>query len=384
MISERQPSTRLITQNMLGSAALFEQKQGMSWDSIQDLSAFIDLFCLYDHVIVLGRGADYALNNWGSELFELLRDENFVQIHYPKSSNIESILSSASKHLLAFLGPMDAAGFLDLLNYTLTADEAFYCLSHMPDGKDAIDAGALWLKTAPEKTDLVKQLKTELEFSRGTAFLVRTFLYLAFSEVTETAFTADAVRSPVLETVLNSDEQFRGKLLSGLKASFEELPGSKKTLKRTSPFASIVFKRAGKNKAKIVKEMANLRAELNTVRRQLRDIEDRALHETDKDARKSAQEWNDVVDELVLSYEAPSALQVFKMYTTSFHKSLAGVIDKPYSLEKWTNTLQSAAHVKRILSTRMTTIDLHRLLLQGSLGSGALLASIHGLFGEIK
>jgi hypothetical protein len=45
--------TRLITQNLLASAAAYERSDRTTWSSIQDLCAFIDLFCLYDNVLVL-------------------------------------------------------------------------------------------------------------------------------------------------------------------------------------------------------------------------------------------------------------------------------------------------------------------------------------------
>jgi hypothetical protein len=383
MISENKPGTRLITQNMLSSAALYEICDTLSWDSIQDLAAFIDLFCLYDQVVVLGRGADAAYHNWQSDFLGMLRDHSFVKIDHPKPNIIENVTGSATKHLMTFLGEGKAEQFESLLKFVLSTDEAFYGLNYMPDGGEEIDIGKLWLQTAPTQADLIKQLMQEQNFSRGTTFLVRTFLYLAYAEVTETAFTPDAVRCPPLEIVLNSEEQFRGKLLSELKSSFEELPGSKKLLKRMSPFASIVFERAGKKRENICKEMEKLRGELESDRKELRKLEDKALYEDNKQAIKSQEKWNAMANELVLSYKS-TALEVIVKHISPFHKALGDVTDKPSSPGKWFEIIGLPVHIKKVLETRMTTVNLHRLLLKGTKGAGTLRMSIENLFGPVQ
>src|SRR5947209_5147976 len=101
--SERIPGQRLITQNLLASAALFESQERVNWATIEDLSALIDLFCLYDRAIVIGHKYDKPQFITQSDLFDLLKD--FINFRPPEEEiKIEALSRSASQHLATFLG----------------------------------------------------------------------------------------------------------------------------------------------------------------------------------------------------------------------------------------------------------------------------------------
>jgi hypothetical protein len=99
MLMHSRPGTRLITQNLLGSADLYETDSLVDWASIYDLCVLIDLFCLYDDVVVIGREATskYLLQNPQSELFSLLAGSRFVSVEDFVGEKKEKVLKDVSK-----------------------------------------------------------------------------------------------------------------------------------------------------------------------------------------------------------------------------------------------------------------------------------------------
>lgn len=81
-VPEKRPGQRLITQNLLASAALFESQERVNWATIEDLPALIDLFCLYDRAIAIGHNyyKPQSVPQFG--LFDLLKD--FVNFSPPE------------------------------------------------------------------------------------------------------------------------------------------------------------------------------------------------------------------------------------------------------------------------------------------------------------
>jgi hypothetical protein len=93
---------RLVTQNILTSAALYETGEPVTWSSLQDLTVLIDLFCLYDGVIVLGRAASPYHRKDDSRFFRLLYDTDFVSVESGPSL-ADEIVETATRHIGAFL-----------------------------------------------------------------------------------------------------------------------------------------------------------------------------------------------------------------------------------------------------------------------------------------
>ena len=71
---------RLTTQNFLISSSFYERDEKLGWDSINDLSTLIDLFCLYDDVAVLGRQTNLFFDQKNSDIAALFNQTKFVRI----------------------------------------------------------------------------------------------------------------------------------------------------------------------------------------------------------------------------------------------------------------------------------------------------------------
>src|SRR4030095_9313356 len=104
-----------------------------------------------------------------------------------------------------------------------------------------------------------------------------------------------------------------------LKSSWvEDTPGDKELLSRVSPFAAIIFKKADKDKRRIVPEMKKLRDELAEDRKQLQGIEKRALCGTRADALKAKEEWERVINEIAASFGVSHPLKVTSQFILNF------------------------------------------------------------------
>jgi hypothetical protein len=58
---EQSPGVRLVTQNLLTSAAQYEWRERLTREFLDDLSTLICIFCMYDKIKVLGRDIKSAL-----------------------------------------------------------------------------------------------------------------------------------------------------------------------------------------------------------------------------------------------------------------------------------------------------------------------------------
>jgi hypothetical protein len=96
--------SRLVTQNLLVSAAFAERHNKPDWDSVRNLSMLIDLYCLSDEVVVLGRAIASDLRNLDSRLFDLLTSTNFVRVKVLNDTEAKLTSACAKRHLLSFLG----------------------------------------------------------------------------------------------------------------------------------------------------------------------------------------------------------------------------------------------------------------------------------------
>ncbi len=183
---------RLITQNMIADAALFEISDNLTWNSIYELSKFIDVFCLYDRVTVLDRQS-YSMLERNTDFFDALKD--IVEVR--EFSRDADLLNTACAHFGTYLGEEEDPTrlrdrLIDAIFYPETVERSF---AATPDSVHDLKLGDEWVRTLPKDADVVSELRKERDAYRGTTFLIRTFLYLAYSEVNRVPFTPDAVRS---------------------------------------------------------------------------------------------------------------------------------------------------------------------------------------------
>lgn len=383
-MDEKAPSTRLITQNLLTSAALFEQKDTITWQSVQDLVAFIDLFCLYDRGIVLGRNVRAKLYDWDSELLGLMDDAHFIDVDWPDKI-ADKVTKVAGRHIASFLGEQEISRFEELLYEALTPERTQYLLEATPDGDYEIKIGREWLLTTPSYLDLLEQLQREQSIARSAMFLVRSFLYLAYADVSKLAFTPDSARCPVLDSVLAKEEQFRGRLLDALSEPWADGVGDKKLLSRVSPFAAIVFQRAGKDKKRVVREIEKLRLELKEDCRRLRELEDKALWGSYFKRLKSIEKYNQARSELASSMGVTHPLKITARFILDMSGEIGEIADTPQNWASWAKIIKLPSHIIKRLAARRTIVGIHRLIQDPNLPAPEKLRStIYHLFGPIE
>lgn len=375
---------RLITQNLLTSASYFENSAILDWAAIQDLSTFIDVFCLYEKAVVLGRAAGNVINSDTSNFYSLLRDMAFINIENPPTEIAASITSTATKHLAAFLQEGDTDRFHDLANAAFEPNTAVYGLTYKPDRAEEIQIGKEWLQTTPTASNLLEQLEKETYSSRGTTFLVRTFLYLAYADVSKITLTPDITRGPILKSVLEKEASYREEILSKLKGQWEKYPsrGELELRRNVSPFAAIVFKRA-KSKDDIPEEMAKLRYETEALRKELQEVETKALWWTTRDeAIKAERKWNEIIKEIETNFGSDPRLITIKR-GLNFAGGIAEIGAEPQSPKGWISLITDPIYdiVKRFIA-RGPAIEIHTLKSQLQ-SPVALRADIDRLFEDI-
>lgn len=382
MTEGRKPGHRLITQNLLISAAVFEREQHIQETALQDLSILIDLFCLYDCAVVLGRSEWAEFNKLQTDLGSMLKQHEFIDIQHPDS---ETITQVARKHLASFLGIEDVERYQGILRYALTPSEIAYRSEALPDGMKEIELGKEWLYTASSREGLLRQLGRERNAARGTTFFIRTFLYLAYADVAKLTFTPDAIRCPVLEGVLRDENEFlRKSLLTKLQTTWEHYPQSGYlALRRTvSPFAALVFERA-KNRSDIVFEMEMLRQELAPLRERILSLEEKALWGSRDEAIEAERNWNQALNEIEKKFgKDPRLINIER--AISWSGSIGEVIDNPTSWKSWLASLTEVpVQVAVRLASQRPAVEIHHL--RSKLPAPDRLArSVERLFGTIE
>lgn len=371
--------SRLITQNLLTSASWFEHQSAVNWESLQDLVAFIDIFCLYDHAITLNR-AGGLFPSWESEFFDLLKQEGFVQEAAPDHDQQERIVSSANGHLAAYLGDQtNTDRFKDLLPAALSpGSHGFlsYQLCYMPDDLHTIGNAVQWLANHSTRDDFLSRLYAEKEgHDRQVLFLARSFLYFGCADVLKVGFTPDSARQPAFCELLRNEGRVAERLLKVVKSACapEEYPPEYALLRqRVTPFAAIVFERA-RNKYRIVPELEQLRLDLTDVRAHLVKLEQKILMadsgEQEAEARLACNTYLKRVAE-ELTPKRHKAYQVWVMPLLSV--SLAVLTEIGTSLatqpgQSWENAVTTAtlpalaSQIPLLVSVlrRRSSVDLH-------------------------
>jgi hypothetical protein len=263
-------------------------------------------------------------------------------------------------------------------------DESVYGADHI----EHIRIGDQWLRTFPENADLAKALENELNILQiqGGKFLVRTFLYLAYSDLFKIPFTSDSARSVVVATVMNNEDNFfRSRLVKTLQETYEKYPSisANEPRRLVSPFAAIVFERCNGMRSKLVKEIQKIREELKPTRERLRELERNALWGSRTESIEAEEKIHKVLNEIVQHFGLRPGLFSWKRGI-----SLAGesgdIIDNPTSWKAWLTGLVSLpVEIALRLSQRRPVAEIHNLQ-QALPGPRTLDKSLYELFGEIK
>jgi hypothetical protein len=388
MLMHSRPGTRLITQNLLGSADLYETDSSVDWASIYDLCVLINLFCLYDNVVVIGREATskYIIQNPQSELLSLLADSRFVSVEDFVGKKKEKVLKDVSQaargHLRALLAESDDPDHYErLVRRCLQPSAVEYGLKSTPDrGRDFMTIGA-WLRTAPSRRDILSELEKKSNFVRAYTFVVRTFLYLAYANTQTLMFTPDATRENMLGPIIDAEQSLRTKLLKKLRGTSQKQLVVSDFSVKIAPFAAIVFDRA-KRRGDISREMERLRKELAPLRERLRGAEETAW-KSDPEQQKAEQKWRQVFVEIERTFGKGEALFSIRN-VLNFAGTAGEAIDEPHKKGKWAKALASlpVEILLRILD-RQPAIEIHRLR-EAIPATEKLRMKINYLFGDVK
>jgi len=375
---EPNPQKRIITINLLVSAAVFESNETMDLVALENLCRTIDVFCLYDQAVVLRRG-DAIQPNRKSDLFGALEDAKFLSfIQTPQE--VDAICRGASAHLPPGLGISDPDNFFKLFQSAWDAEDSFIEMSRDPTPK-------------PEEWK-AQLLEERANLSRTNAFVARTFLYLACADELGHVLTPDVERNPILAHVADQEEVFRGRILQVLRQKYKDFfdgYGDPKLRGKISPCAAIVFQEARGKKSSIPWEMKRLRNELASIRDSLRILE-QGMH-SDQDnpfkQRDTFDKWNKIVDDLERNYLKPSfwnvsterKLRSLLGLALPQMKNVVGVIAQPHDPTKWAQALSDLPFDKLEQALRKRPLlDLNHVLQPPNLL--ALRPLVVSLFGE--
>ncbi len=274
--------TKLTTQNLLTSAAVYETRHPSDWSSIQDLCVLINLFCLYDNVLVLGREASphVLLRQNRSSIYEVLDDQKFVQVDAVVDKEMAKKVSSAARSHLRSVLPAEADinKYDNLLSQALRADEVAFGLTRKPDrGEDYLTIRE-WEKRPPSDRAFLAKLENGHNAQRSMTFMARTFLYVGYMNVRRLAFVPDTTRVPLVDMISKREDDLRGSLLKVLQKSNKEQPQTQpdEIWDTITPLAAIVLNGA-RTRDGIARQMADLRYEMTDLRARLRQLEEATL-----------------------------------------------------------------------------------------------------------
>lgn len=280
-------ATRLVTQNLLVSAAAAtERDRDLSEENVEDLATVIALSCLYDRLILVG---PQHLLDFNHPLLEYLRS-NVVVTQAPSDHDWKKALARAERYAGEFLG----VGILR------NAAELFDRMYHMSrryglDNSDLQEDGPEDIYVAKQ---LLKDVRTAEELRKFVSdheqwivisYVLRTFLYIAFSDRLGVPIAVDTARQPlIVEVAEDSQRRLREAIILTVADGIRTDQSIRRPVRKVaSPFASIVFNES-KDRAAIVDRLKTLRDEHLQFRLDLRPLEEK-LYATRGSEREQAE-----------------------------------------------------------------------------------------------
>jgi len=380
--------TKLTTQNLLTSAAVYETRHPSDWSSIQDLCVPINLFCLYDNVLVLGREASLhvLLRQNRSSIYEVLDDQKFVQVDAVVDKEMAKKVSSAARSHLRSVLPAEADinKYDNLLSQALRADEVAFGLTRKPDrGEDYLTIRE-WEKRPPSDRAFLAKLENGHNAQRSMTFMARTFLYVGYMNVRRLAFVPDTTRVPLVDMISKREDDLRGSLLKVLQKSNKEQPQTQpdEIWDTITPLAAIVLNGA-RTRDGIARQMADLRYEMTDLRARLRQLEEATLgNETRTEEKAALRKWHEINKEISRSFGEGGSLLTRKNVFDFGAPALKTGLD-PANPANWLK-LMAALPFEALgrLINRRPVVELIRLK-NDIPGTGSIKKNIKRLFGDV-
>jgi len=370
---------RLVTQNLLASAARFERPGNPEPGTIDDLSSFIDLYCLYDKLVLMRDPSSEQLLDLGGSLFDQLKKDKTVVLEEVPSEASKVFLKDAEQRLRVFLKSEESdeteewlAEFMDPANVKRQMEQ----WSLHPENKEHFAFGRKWLMKAPSYKDILAQLQDD-HARRSAFFVARTFFYLSFANLTKYTFTPDVARSAVTEPVLTKEKLFIAELLKTLKDGYKPHGIFPELESMISPLSVIVFERAA-SKERIISEVVALREQLAGTREKIHILEDEAFNKGDKQSKKALQKWESTIGEIDGRLKG-AGLMISRDQALDFG---AAAMDLP-SAKGALKLVKLPLEVISRMVSRGPVIEIHKLMPQ--LGStDRVLKAINRLFRQRK
>ncbi len=380
--------TKLTTQNLLTSAAVYETRHPSDWSSIQDLCVLINIFCLYDNVLVLGREASphVLLRQNRSSIYEVLDDQKFVQVDAVVDKEMAKKVSSAARSHLRSVLPAEADinKYDNLLSQALRADEVAFGLTRKPDrGEDYLTIRE-WEKRPPSDRAFLAKLENGHNAQRSMTFMARTFLYVGYMNVRRLAFVPDTTRVPLVDMISKREDDLRGSLLKVLQKSNKEQPQTQpdEIWDTITPLAAIVLNGA-RTRDGIARQMADLRYEMTDLRARLRQLEEATLgNETRTEEKAALRKWHEINKEISRSFGEGGSLLTRKNVFDFGAPALKTGLD-PANPANWLK-LMAALPFEALgrLINRRPEVELIRLK-NDIPGTGSIKKNIKRLFGDV-
>lgn len=351
---------RLVTQNLLASAECFERTGNPEPTTIADLSTFIDLYCLYDKLVLMKDPSSEQLLDSTGQIFTLLKKSKTI-IQEELSDEVSThVVNDAESRLSVFLRGEDSkriTGFLgEFINPSNVKQQA-QRWPHDPENAEHFSFGKEWLLNAPSYRDLLGQLGDE-HTRRSAFFVARTFFYLAFANIRKYTFAPDAARAAIIAPVLTKEKQFIQELIELLKTSYKPHGMYPELESLISPLSVIVYERAAR-KDTILSEAEALREELRSTRDAIYDLEDGALSKGQNQSQKATKKWQEILGEIDKSLKG-----VGLMISRDQALDLGEAVTEVTNPKSWFKPLRIPIDVIYRMCNRGPVVQIHKLIPQ--------------------
>jgi len=365
---EQRAGFRLVTQNLLTSASLALKPEIPDDNSVQDLSTLIDLYCLYDKLVIMQDPSSDQLFTHENELFKLFSKNKTVLIEKSdKDINLE-LIKDAEKRLRLFLTgkePDVVEGFLGEFLDPENVKKQVEILPFDPEIEDHFLQGVNWLRNITSYKDLLARLQNP-HIRRSAFFVARTFFYISYANIRKYTLAPDAARSKFTKPILDSEKMFVGQLMKRLNSSYKPHGIYPELESMISPLSVIVYERAGR-KEDIIPQMESLREELNETRQNLINLELEALNKGTKQSQKALSKWQSILSEIDKTFKGNAGNGISYDKAADLTEATVDTVTAPYNPKGWIKILKLPFEAIKGAINRGPLIEIHKL--QPQLGS---------------
>jgi len=308
------PLARLVTWNQFFSASAYERDEPITWSGLEDLSALIDLLCMYDSLVVIGDPANPPFLTHTTDFFGAMRGSRAVDVQGPPEP--DALADLTSRHLTLCLPDLTSDQVASWIDASLR-------LNRIPEDRERVATMNADIRLGdslpPSPSDLARRLADPGDAAGLRPFVVRTFMYSAYAELAGIPFAVDSARFHLVAASAARESNLASQLLASLRRQWEDFPvvGHAPLRRRTSPFSAIVLERCGGDRRAVPDEILRLRDEMSAIRKRLAEAEEAIRSAETRDAAiRREQKWRGILGEIERSFGPSPSL-------VSLHHGLA-------------------------------------------------------------